>query len=160
MIPVCAVYRPRNAKRIVGGFIDGLLRTRPYLSNIICRSTGVRASRLRLYPEEFFRLPIILPPVPEQQQIVQSIAADTAQLNAAVTQLEREIELLREYRTRLVADVVTGKLDVRPAARQLPAEAGGEQPGDLSDGADRSDGLDESDGAADGPDLSEESPLE
>jgi len=30
--------------------------------------------------------------------------------------------LLREYRTRLVADVVTGKLDVRPAAHQLPAE--------------------------------------
>jgi type I restriction enzyme S subunit len=30
--------------------------------------------------------------------------------------------LMREYRTRLVADVVTGKLDVRPAARHLPAE--------------------------------------
>ena len=35
----------------------------------------------------------------------------------------REIELLREYRTRLVADVVTGKLDVRDAARDLPAHA-------------------------------------
>ena len=34
----------------------------------------------------------------------------------------REIEFLREYRTRLVADVVTGKLDVRPAACHLPAE--------------------------------------
>jgi type I restriction enzyme S subunit len=121
--PAYAVYRPRNAQRIVGGFIDGLLRTRPYVSNILCRSTGVRASRLRLYPEEFFRLPIILPPPPEQQQIVHSIATETAQLDMTVTHLEREIELLREYRTRLVADVVTGKLDVRPAARHLPAEA-------------------------------------
>ena len=43
-------------------------------------------------------------------------------MNTAINHLEREIELLREYRTRLVADVVTGKLDVRPAARQLPAE--------------------------------------
>jgi type I restriction enzyme S subunit len=43
-------------------------------------------------------------------------------LDTALARLEREIELLREYRTRLVADVVTGKLDVRPAARQLPAE--------------------------------------
>jgi type I restriction enzyme, S subunit len=118
--PAYAVYRPRNAQRIVGGFIDGLLRTRPYVSNIICRSTGVRASRLRLYPEEFFRLPIILPPAPEQQQIVHSIATETAQLNTAITHLEREIELLREYRTRLVADVVTGKLDVRGVA--VPAE--------------------------------------
>jgi type I restriction enzyme S subunit len=121
--PAYAVYRPRNAERIVGGFIDGLLRTRPYVSNIICRSTGVRASRLRLYPEEFFRLPIILPPAAEQHQIVDSIATETALLNTAITHLEREIELLREYRTRLVADVVTGKLDVRPAARQLPAKA-------------------------------------
>jgi len=39
--------------------------------------------------------------------------------------------LLREYRTRLVADVVTGKLDVRPAARHLPAE-----PGAFQDSAD------------------------
>jgi len=31
----------------------------------------------------------------------------------------REIELLREYRTRLIADVVTGKLDVREAAAKL-----------------------------------------
>jgi type I restriction enzyme S subunit len=120
--PAYAVYRPRNAERIVGGFIDGLLRTRPYVSNIICRSTGVRASRLRLYPEEFFRLPIILPPAPEQERIVHAVATETAQLNTAITHLEREIELLREYRTRLVADVVTGKLDVRPAARHLPAE--------------------------------------
>jgi type I restriction enzyme S subunit len=120
--PAYAVYRPRSAERIVGGYIDGLLRTRPYVSNIICRSTGVRASRLRLYPEEFFRLPIILPPAPEQQQIVDSIITETALVNTAIARLEREIELLREYRTRLVADVVTGKLDVRPAARQLPAE--------------------------------------
>jgi type I restriction enzyme S subunit len=34
---------------------------------------------------------------------------------------EREIALMQEYRTRLTADVVTGKLDVRPAAAQLPA---------------------------------------
>ena len=36
---------------------------------------------------------------------------------------EREISLLREYRTRLIADVVTGKLDVREAAVRLPDEA-------------------------------------
>jgi type I restriction enzyme S subunit len=42
-------------------------------------------------------------------------------LNTAT--IEREIELLREYRTRLVADVVTGKLDVREAAARLPEDA-------------------------------------
>jgi len=41
----------------------------------------------------------------------------------AVSRLEGEINLLREYRARLVADVVTGKLDVREAAARLPVEA-------------------------------------
>jgi type I restriction enzyme S subunit len=121
--PAYAVYRPRDPDGLVGDYVDGLLRTRPYVSNIICRSTGLRLSRLRLYPDEFFRLPILLPPTDEQKRIVDQIAIETAKLNTAIARTEREIALLREYRTRLIADVVTGKLDVREAARHLPTEA-------------------------------------
>ena len=46
----------------------------------------------------------------------------TSKVNATIERLEREIELLREYRARLVADVVTGRLDVIEAAAQLPDE--------------------------------------
>jgi type I restriction enzyme S subunit len=42
-------------------------------------------------------------------------------MSEAIARTEREIALMQEYRTRLTADVVTGKLDVRPAAAQLPA---------------------------------------
>jgi len=118
-----AVYRPHRPECIVGIYMDGLLRSKPYISNIICRSTGLHSSRLRLYPEQFLRLPIIQPPPEEQQRIVQAISRETADLNTAISRLEREIELLREYRTRLVADVVTGKFDVREAAARLPDEA-------------------------------------
>jgi type I restriction enzyme S subunit len=120
--PAYAVYRPLDRKEVVGEFIDGLLRSRPYISNIICRSTGLRASRLRLYPDEFFRLPLILPPAEEQHRIVDAIRLETAELTKSILRYQREIELLREYRTRLVADVVTGKLDVREAAAALPDE--------------------------------------
>ena len=123
--------------------MDGLLRSRPYVSNIICRSTGLRASRLRLYPEEFFRLPIILPPAAEQFRIVKSIEVETAELNTAIFRLEREIDLLREYRTRLVADVVTGKLDVREAAARLPDEAPLDSIHDDADQSDETDAADE-----------------
>ena len=41
-----------------------------------------------------------------------------------IARAHRQIELLQEYRTRLIADVVTGKLDVRDAAAQLPDEGG------------------------------------
>lgn len=67
------------------------------------------------------RLP--LPPLDEQQCIVRFIADETHRVDTAISRLDREIELLREYRTRLVADVVTGKLDVREAALLLPDEA-------------------------------------
>lgn len=43
-----------------------------------------------------------------------------APLTTAIVRTEREIALMQEYRTRLVADVVTGKLDVRAAAAKLP----------------------------------------
>jgi type I restriction enzyme, S subunit len=43
-------------------------------------------------------------------------------LNQTISRLEHEIELLREYRTTLTAEVVTGKLDVREAATRLPAD--------------------------------------
>lgn len=121
--PAYAVYRPNRPAFTVGSYMDGLLRSRPYVANIICRSTGLRLSRLRPYPEEFFRLPIIQPPLQEQQQIAETIRAETADLNTGITRVEREVVLLREYRTRLVADVVTGKLDVREAAVQLPEGA-------------------------------------
>ncbi|MFY9558601.1 MAG: restriction endonuclease subunit S [Terriglobales bacterium] len=119
--PAYAVYRPRYPEKLIGRYFDGLLRTTPYVSNYLCRSTGIRASRLRLYPEEFFKIPIVLPPAEEQRRIVNQITMKTAELNTATLRTEREIDLIHEYRTRLIADVVTGKLDVREAARHLPA---------------------------------------
>ena len=50
------------------------------------------------------------------------VRGGTASLASTISSAQREIDLLREYRTRLIADVVTGKLDVREAAAQLPAE--------------------------------------
>jgi type I restriction enzyme S subunit len=69
------------------------------------------------------RISIAVPSIPEQADALLRIVEQSTPLTIAVSRLEREIELLREYRTRLVADVVTGKLDVREAARHLPAEA-------------------------------------
>ena len=56
----------------------------------------------------------------EQAAIVESLQVDLRRIDAAIDHGEREITLLREYRTRLIADVVTGKLDVREAAARLP----------------------------------------
>lgn len=65
----------------------------------------------------------MLPPRDEQQAILSLIVSETASLEVLASRTEREIRLLQEYRTRLTADVVTGKLDVREAAARLPDEA-------------------------------------
>ena len=67
--------------------------------------------------------PVPVPPLGEQAAIVEYLVKSTAHIDAAITRARRQIELIEEYRTRLIADVVTGKLDVREAAAQLPDEA-------------------------------------
>jgi len=54
-----------------------------------------------------------LPPTSEQEAILAQIKEATSKINQAITRAGREIELMREYRTRLISDVVTGQVDVR-----------------------------------------------
>lgn len=111
--PSYAVYRPLRPDRLLPEFLDQLLRTKPYISEFICCSAGIRSSRLRLYPEKFLQIPLILPPIEEQIKLVSGIMDQLHQIDAAIEITKHEIDLLREYRTRVIADVVTGKLDVR-----------------------------------------------
>ena len=82
---------------------------------------GAAQPGLNLEHVRIFLLPS--PPLAEQLRIVESTKSELDSFDRVSSRLEREIELLREYRTRLVADVVTGKLDVREAALLLPDEA-------------------------------------
>jgi type I restriction enzyme S subunit len=96
---------------------------------------GSTVGHLRLGQVSAF--PLLWCPVPEQLDIVRHIEESTRPQTLAVRQAEREISLAREYRTRLVADVVTGQLDVRAAAAGLPvvepATAPTESVGDETD---------------------------
>lgn len=65
---------------------------------------------------------IPLPPPDEQARIVASIDRETARTDQLIKRGQRSVSLLREYRTRLISDVVTGKLDVREAAKKLPED--------------------------------------
>lgn len=73
------------------------------------------------------------------------IRSEIHSLTDAIARHGREIALLCEYRTRLVADVVTGKLDVRAAAATLPDQAAPEVAGDEGDLSDEGDVPDEED---------------
>lgn len=65
---------------------------------------------------------VALPSRSEQALILDTVDRLTARPSEAIDRANRQIALLQEYRTRLIADVVTGKLDVREAAAGLPDE--------------------------------------
>jgi type I restriction enzyme S subunit len=82
------------------------------------------------------RMKDIVFPVPsvfEQKAIIEFTTKTTSYLDTAMATTRREISLLLEFRTRLIADVVTGKLDVREAAAVLPDEADEPAPLDAFD---------------------------
>lgn len=63
---------------------------------------------------------VAVPPLDQQRVLVAAIDAATSSANGVMARLQAEIELLQEFRTRLVADIVTGQVDVRGLAASLP----------------------------------------
>ena len=82
---------------------------------------SIAAAQPGLAVERVLNLSLPVPPPQEQAHIARYIERETADIDVAIDRARREIELLGEYRTRLIADVVTGKVDVREAAAELSA---------------------------------------
>lgn len=118
--PAYVVIKPRS--RIEPRFYEFIFRTNVYKQQVNRQSTGIVSDRNRLYWESFKQMSNVLLPLEEQEAICRFIQDETGAINTTISRLDREIELLREYRTRLVADVVTGKLDVCEAAVRLPQD--------------------------------------
>ena len=103
-------------------FFSALFTSPPYRTEFRMRCQGVGDGMMPLYSQAFLKTPIIIPPTTEQNAIVAHFNYATKGISEAVTRIEREIALVQEYQIRLATDVVTGKLDVREAAAQLPDE--------------------------------------
>ena len=135
------VARLRPTDSLDARFLLLLLRGRLFRDYVAPIFTGVSVPHLSPQQIKGFRVP--LPSLKEQQAIVDHLEAETSGFDIAVSRLEREIELLREYRTRFVADVVTGKLDVRESAARLPEEAPHDTVDDDADLSEDSEAVDE-----------------
>jgi type I restriction enzyme S subunit len=120
--PDYTVFCP--ARELEKRYFEAVYRTPACRVELRKRAKGIVQGFWRLYTDDFYDIRVPVPPLDEQKLIMAQLDIDLSGANIAISRLEREIELLREYRTRLVADVVTGKLDVREAAARLPEEAG------------------------------------
>ena len=117
---VVAKALPGNDPRYFGS----LFRTSAYMVEVDKYSRGIVKDRNRLYWEDFKQMPSPCPPPDEQVLVADAIDRNAVIIGEAIQQVERQIDVVREYGTRLIADVVTGKLDVRSAVTLLPREDG------------------------------------
>lgn len=108
--------------RLLREFADRLFADRGMVTQYLACSKGVGSIQRNLYWPHLRRAVVLVPPMGEQAAIVRFLEATTSSLEAAISRTSREIDLVREYRMRLITDVVTGRLDVRAAAARLPDE--------------------------------------
>lgn len=132
-----ALLRPHEG-RIIGGYLFYALQSPSVARQLHVAATGV--TRYGLSHEAIRSCWLPLPTLPEQTEIVEFLDEETKMGSLVADRAMRQIHLLREYHTRLVADVVTGKLDVRDAAARLPDETDvPELLGELKDDGDTED---------------------
>lgn len=109
--PAYGVYRPHSAESFNPAYLDYLLRTRAYVAEYIGRSTGIRSSRLRLYPNQFLDISLIQPPRPEQDQIVDYLRAQDTHIARLIKAKRDLIATLTEQKLRIIDQAVTRGLD-------------------------------------------------
>ena len=113
-----AILRPRAG--ILGEYLLRALQSPSIASQFCVEANGV--TRYGLSHVAIKGISVPMPPLHEQTAIVQFLNDAVANFDAATNRAQHEITLLHEYRTRLIADVVTGRLDVREAAASLTEE--------------------------------------
>ena len=113
-------------------YFSYVLKSQPYVQALRLTATFIRDGQDLTF-NDFCALDLPLPPAQEQRKIAVALAEATANIDATIARARRQVELVQEYRTRLIADVVTGKLDVREAAALLPDEENEPEPIDEDD---------------------------
>jgi type I restriction enzyme S subunit len=93
-------------------YLELLFRHPAYISQFICKATGIVEGLIRLYTSELFSIKVTVPPNNEQEEILDYIEAQSAKIDKAIALQERQIEKLKELKSTLIDSAVTGKIKV------------------------------------------------
>jgi type I restriction enzyme S subunit len=105
-----AVIRP-NERGIKGEYLFRIFNSKSLNTHFFIFAKGI--TRFGLSTQSFKDFVVPIPPLPEQQTIVDYLNQETAKIDKIITNTEQQIEHLQQYRTSLISDAVTGKVDVR-----------------------------------------------
>ena len=94
-------------------YFHNAIRSKVYVNFFAQASDGIRPGQWDLQMDKMKEIPFIVPPEDEQIRIVEYIKAAQQKYQSAIERLKAEIDALEEFKTHLISDVVTGKIDVR-----------------------------------------------
>lgn len=106
--PSYNVYRQRG-NDFIPRYLDHLLRAPMLVQGYASLSTGIRASRLRLYPKDFLNIHFPVPPLEEQQAILDALSSKCSAVDRLISIKQAKIEKLEQYKRSLIYEYVTGK---------------------------------------------------
>ena len=97
------VYKP---------FFNLAIRSKYYVAVFAQYSKGIRVDQWDLSPIGLKSIPFFLPPETEQKAIVDYINVRLNKIDELTAMLQENIEILKEYKHRLIADMITGQINV------------------------------------------------
>ena len=110
--PAYGVFRQLLSNTFNPMYLEYLLKTTKYIEYYNRVSTGLHSSRLRFYGHMFFAMKIGYPNLAEQNQIIAYIDNEFLKIDQVLMSLAKQVEKLKEYKTTLINDAVTGKIKV------------------------------------------------
>ncbi len=116
--PAYVVLRPKTG--VVATYFGSVMRTPQFAREAVRWSYGIASDMWSLRPQHFKTIRFLAPPTEVQKALVIELLCRTTEIDQAIGNESKQVFLLREYRTRLIADVVTGRNDVRADAATLP----------------------------------------
>lgn len=123
-----------NTERILPSFAETVLKSELCRGELCIRVRGIIEGFWRLYTDDFNTIVLPVPPIEEQEEIMKYIINFCDKAKKYEDNLVQEISTLQEFKTRLISDVVTGKIDVQgieiPEYEFVDEESGTEDSGE------------------------------
>ena len=110
---VSPAYFTCKLKGVNKDFFSKAIRSRAYVPFFTQYSKGIRVGQWDLNPNALKSIPFFLPPADEQRFIVSYNEEKCQKIDSLTTELQSEIDYLKEYKQRLIADCVTGQVNVQ-----------------------------------------------
>lgn len=110
---VSPAYFTCKLKGVNKDFFSKAIRSRAYVPFFTQYSKGIRVGQWDLNPNALKSIPFFIPPADEQRAIVSYIEEKCQKIDSLTTELQSEIDYLKEYKQRLIADCVTGQVNVQ-----------------------------------------------